>query len=159
MNVRSRNNARQGGVSDAALLLGLAFLFILAVVALPKYLKWRETAGVPQEILLLRQINAAEQKYRTKISLKNTYGSFKQLTENKVLAETCPDCDEHVRPIEGLRFEMVRNYEETRFCVSVATKDGKTLAIDADGAIHEFAGGRVGCAMGEAAGGALRVIK
>ncbi|HEY8558844.1 MAG TPA: hypothetical protein VIL74_00470 [Pyrinomonadaceae bacterium] len=132
----------QIGNSDVILIFTFALIFILAIVGLPKFLKWREDSKIPVEIRALRKIHAAETKYRTQISLKNTFGNFKQLAETKTLPD-CPGCLENSYQIDGLQFEMVRNYEETRFCVRTAK-----YAMDADGRIYEGAS----CAMGEVAG-------
>lgn len=151
------NDYGQKGFSDRMLLFAFVVLFIIAIIALPKYLKWRETAGLPPEVLTLRRIAVAEAKYRSKISLKNAFGSFKQLADTGLLPETCADCDENVRSVDGFRLELNRNYEETRFCVIVT--GSKKFAMDTDGRIFESEAGNVGCSAGEVTGANLKEFR
>ena len=146
----------QRGSLDRFLLFAFVMLFIIVFIALPKFLKWQTESKIPGEVLNLRRIHAAQTKYQTKISLKNTFASFKQLEDTKQLPETCADCDENVRQLDGFRFDLSRNYEETRFCVRVTGT--KSFAMDTDGKIFESETGAAGCSMGEVSGNNLKEI-
>lgn len=147
--MRSKRN--QKGNSDTALLFAFVLLFIIAIIALPKFLKWRENARIPAPVAALKRLYAAEIKYRTRISLKNTFASFRQLEETKQLPETCSTCAENERRIDGLPIELSRNYEETRLCL----RSGN-YAADTDGKIYES--DTIACSAGEVAGTNLKEI-
>ncbi len=148
-----RSMTGQKGVSDTTLLLGFVLLFIFAIIALPKYLKWRETAKLPAEVRHLRRLYAAEHKYRSQISLDNKFAGFKQLAETGLLP-ACENCAETVLVIDGLRFDLNRNYEETLYCIRVTGT--KTYAMNSDGKIFE---GTVACAEGQVTGSNLQEFK
>lgn len=132
------------GFSDRFFLFAFVVLFMVTIIALPKYLKYRETASLPPEVQTLRRLHAAELKYRTRISLAGTFGDFKKLIDTELLP-ACPTCTETVYEANGQRFELNLNYEETRFCISV--NSAKPQAIDTDGKLYENGS----CKMGEAA--------
>jgi hypothetical protein len=132
-----KKKPNQRGVSDATLIMFIVVLSV-AVLAVPKLLLSNDDSGKPPEVRQLRRIYAAQTKYRTKISVKEIYGSFQELIDTKTLESDFPF------------FEVSRNYEETRFCVAVGN-----YAVNADGKIYE--GGT--CSMGEVAGQKLKEIK
>ena len=137
-----KNRHPQKGNSDVILIFTFVLIFILAIVGLPKLLKWKDEAKVPAEVRVLRQIHAAETKYRTQISLKDNYADFRTLTQLKVLPE-CKLCAENAYYQDGMTFSLERNYDETKFCIRSAN-----YAMGEDGEIYEGAS----CAMGEVTG-------
>lgn len=150
---------KQSGVSDTSLLLVFVFFIILAVIAIPKYLEWsdRDKNTLTSE---LRRIHKAQTTYIEVISPKRNFGSFKDLIFVKQLPDNCPNCDGNTWTARAgaYRFEMVRNYEETRYCVK-ASGDNKTLAMDSSGRIFESETNKIGCAMGEVKGDLFSEVK
>jgi hypothetical protein len=154
---RSKNGMKQSGLSDTALLVVFVFFIILAVIALPKYLEMRET-GVNALTVELHRIHKAQMTYRDAISVKRNFGSFRDLISVRRLSDNCPNCDANVWTTRGYRFEMNRNYEETRYCVR-ATGENKILAMDSSGKIYESSSNNLSCSIGEVTGDALREVK